>query len=204
MDGALVLRRVALRVETGGHGNTVVWGAEVRYADPSSKDETSSSSSSSSRRASLSVVRQDPLDEAPSQTYQGKLSQAELKRLWKDLKQASLWTLPRTDYLQTLSDDCYHLGTSVEVEHKDFGTFKHQTPTGPIVLVSSVNPTLAEQVRFLAMIRNVTEAIEQHSSILVPNYVKMRWQSRSQEIELLTRNMLAHASSKQQAENKKN
>jgi hypothetical protein len=35
---------------------------------------------------------------------------------------------------------CVHTGISVEVEHKDFGTFKHQIPTGPIVLVSSVNP----------------------------------------------------------------
>lgn len=34
-------------------------------------------------------------------------------------------------------------GISVEVEHKDFGTFKHQIPTGPIVLVSSVMPTWA-------------------------------------------------------------
>merc|ERR1712070_586635 len=107
------------------------------------------------------------------------------KRLWKEVKRVAVWTLPRTDYAQNLSDDCYHLGISVEVEHKDFGTFKHQVPTGPIVLVSSVNPNWTELARFLTFVRSVTEAIEKASGVPVPDYVKLRWESRSKEIALL-------------------
>ncbi|ELR16135.1 uncharacterized protein ACA1_177430 [Acanthamoeba castellanii str. Neff] len=123
----------------------------------------------------------DPLDDAPTQTYESKLSKAAAKRLWKEVKRVAVWTLPRTDYAQNLSDDCYHLGISVEVEHKDFGTFKHQVPTGPIVLVSSVNPNWTELARFLTFVRSVTEAIEKASGVPVPDYVKLRWESRSKE-----------------------
>lgn len=137
----------------------------------------------------------------------------------------ALWTLPRTDYSHDLSDDCYHLGEgklsafsfltrfcgvvgiSVEVEHKDFGLFKHQIPTGPIVLVSKITPTPAgkcaispskafcafedlkkkrtflslypETMRFLSFLRSVTEMVEKISGVLLPEYVKLRWEGRT-------------------------
>jgi hypothetical protein len=47
--------------------------------------------------------------------HQSKLSKAAAKRLWKEVKRVAVWNLPRTDYSQNLSDDCYHLGSSLGV-----------------------------------------------------------------------------------------
>jgi hypothetical protein len=136
------------------------------------------------KTASIHVIKQEPLDKEPTQTYEGQLSKTAAKIVWREAARVSLWTLARTDYASTMSDDCYHLGVSVEVNHSEFGRFCHQIPTGPCVLVSSTNPNPAEVLRFVTFVLAIAELAEKQSNVLLPPHVRLRWESRVKELTL--------------------
>jgi len=100
-----------------------------------------------------------------------------------------LFTLPSTNYEQTLSDDAYHLGLSVEVKIAS-RHYEHRIPTKPVVLVSTVTPTTEQQVRFLQFISGVSQLFQSISSVPIPEHITLRWKARNKELTIAR--MLGH------------
>ena len=89
-------RFIEMRLESGGFNQIVYWSATI-VGQP---DGTST----------IRVVRQEPLEEKPGQIFEGQLTKPATKKLWQEAKRVSVWTLPKTNYQETMTDDCYHLG----------------------------------------------------------------------------------------------
>jgi len=89
-------RFIEMRLESGGFNQIIYWSATV-VGQP---DGTST----------IRVVRQEPLEEKPGQIFEGQLAKPATKKIWQEAKRVSVWTLPKTNYHETMTDDCYHLG----------------------------------------------------------------------------------------------
>ena len=162
-------QKIVLRIEKGGYSKAVFWSLEVRL-----NEET--------RETKCTVTKTEPLERPEdTKTWSGILSKNEAKRIWKSLKTHSIYTLPRTDYNSNLSDDCYHLGVTIDVDHTD-GTFLHQCPTESCVVVSSVLPTKQEYLRFLNFVEEIVDIGEKASKIPTQEFIKLKWRTREQEL----------------------
>jgi len=160
-----------LKIESGGFRNIVHWGAEVvEQSDGASR---------------VKVTRQEPLDAEPNKVWEGTLNKKNTRKFWNEARKVTLCALPRTDYISTMSDDCYHLGITVDFKHTDVGMYTHQIPIGPCVIVSSTCPTKQEMLRFLNFVSAVTLLFEKISAIKIPDYVRLRWESRKKELNSL-------------------
>jgi len=135
--------------------------------------------------STIRVTRQEPLEEKPGQAFDGTLNKPATKKLWKEAKRVSMWTLPKTNYNENMSDDCYHLGVSLELRHKDMGNYLHQIPTGSCVVVSNINPSKNEMLRFLTFVKAIAQIAEKVSNVRVPSHAKLRWESRIKEMNAL-------------------
>jgi hypothetical protein len=65
-----------------------------------------------------------------------------------------------SNYDEDLSDDCFHLGASVEVRFKSRATYKHKIPTGSCVVVTGVQTQQQHQSRFLNFVRGACNLVE--------------------------------------------
>lgn len=166
------------RAESGGFSSTLYWATEIIVQSDGhasvvtimDKDEEGTNSDGEKVLMRRRVK------------HEGRLSAKQQKRLFAEADKRNLWSLPRTNYLVDMSDDCYHLGISVEAR-KEAKSFVHLIPTGVCVLVSNITPGREDVLNFLTFVEVVADAVEKISNLKVPPFIKVRWQTRRKEIE---------------------
>jgi hypothetical protein len=112
-----------IRVEYGHFETYVYWGCEITPLPVD--DEQNSNGAQQQFQLRLQTLDND----AAACVTIGK---ADLNRLWARADESNVWNLPSSNYDFDLSDDLYHFGASVELQHgKKF--FVHKIPTGVAV-----------------------------------------------------------------------
>eukprot|EP01087_Luapelamoeba_hula_P010846 TRINITY_DN2891_c0_g1_i2.p1 TRINITY_DN2891_c0_g1~~TRINITY_DN2891_c0_g1_i2.p1 ORF type:complete len:211 (-),score=31.30 TRINITY_DN2891_c0_g1_i2:63-674(-) len=196
-------KSLEVRIENGGWNHTVYWRCRIWRDDatpPIQPQQTSAHSHTHHIIVERTSVLRDRSDSgggvsgvsgsgsvsesgvSESDRYEGVLSGEVSKRLWKDARRVNVWTLPSTNYHTTASDDCYHLGISMEVRHSEIGSYVHQVPTGSFVMVSAVSPSRNDTLRFITLAKAVVGACEKLSLLRAPAHARLRWESRAREL----------------------
>eukprot|EP01102_Stenamoeba_stenopodia_P000438 TRINITY_DN10420_c0_g1_i2.p1 TRINITY_DN10420_c0_g1~~TRINITY_DN10420_c0_g1_i2.p1 ORF type:complete len:210 (+),score=50.11 TRINITY_DN10420_c0_g1_i2:61-690(+) len=165
---------VGIWIEGAGYNPLVFWGVElVMFPAPASDKEY----------AKLVVITQAIVHDTTSNKIVKSVPKSVVDKVFSIAEKEDLFNLPCTDYTQDLYDDAYHMGVSVKAKHRK-RQFYHQIPTGVLVLVSSLGPSVQHQMRFLNFVRNTIAFLLESVPGLppIPEHVQLRWEARQKTL----------------------
>eukprot|EP01097_Dermamoeba_algensis_P008227 TRINITY_DN5407_c0_g1_i1.p1 TRINITY_DN5407_c0_g1~~TRINITY_DN5407_c0_g1_i1.p1 ORF type:complete len:189 (-),score=44.39 TRINITY_DN5407_c0_g1_i1:166-732(-) len=160
---------IKIEVETGGFMTICHWGMLLHISPAHEKPL-------------LSVYKYD-FHQQNTIRFEGTVEKAIADKMWELVFQQKIFSLSCTNYLKDSSDDAYHLGVSVSLKNgKD--KWQHLVPTGVFVRVSNISPSRDEMQRLLTFILQSTSVGEKTSALELPHHIKLRWESRLNNILL--------------------